>query len=83
MDLKLAKCCGNCEFFLDGRICSKKEISVTQNQVCDAYEFKAVLHREDDCLKCSKFQTTNCAHPKVASEGIMCTVWYPRNSAVS
>ncbi len=78
MKVKLAQCCGNCEHFINGQICSVQEIVVSENQVCEAYTFKPVLHREDDCLKCSKFQTTNCAHPSKASEGIMCTVWIPR-----
>ncbi|MCT6868837.1 hypothetical protein [Apibacter sp.] len=81
MELKLAKCCGNCEHFLNGQLCSLKEVAVAQNQVCNSYEFKVIHHREDDCLKCSKFQKSTCAHPKVASEGIMCTVWYPRATA--
>ncbi|CVK15957.1 hypothetical protein Ga0061079_10475 [Apibacter mensalis] len=81
MELKLAKCCGNCEHFLNGRLCTIKEIAVSQNQVCNSYEFKVIHHREDDCLKCSKFQKSDCAHPKAASEGIMCTVWYPRATA--
>ncbi len=78
MKISLASCCANCEHFLNGQLCGVQEVVVSENQVCEAYEFKAVLHREDDCLKCSKFQTNNCAHPQKASEGIMCTVWYPR-----
>lgn len=83
MDLKLANCCGNCEHLMKGQLCSVKEIGVGENQVCNSFEFKAVAHPDDDCLKCSKFQTNNCAHPRVASEGILCTVWYPRMHTVA
>lgn len=78
MKISLASCCGNCEFLLNGQLCSVQNVVVSDNQVCDAYQFKAVIHREDDCLKCSKFQTLQCAHPQEASEGLICTVWYPR-----
>lgn len=78
MNVKLANCCGNCEHFINGQICGIHEFVVSENQVCEAYQFKAVLHREDDCLKCSKFQTLDCPHPNKASEGILCNVWYPR-----
>lgn len=78
MNVQLAKCCGNCENFINGQVCAIQEIVVSENQVCEAYQFKAVLHRDDDCLKCVKFQTNNCAHPQKASEGILCSVWYPR-----
>src|SRR5690606_31420775 len=64
MKVKLAQCCGNCEHFINGQICAVQEIVVSENQVCEAYTFKPVLHREDDCLKCAKFQTTTCAHPR-------------------
>ncbi len=80
MNVKLANCCGNCEHFINGQICAVQEIVVSENQVCEAYQFKAVLHRDDDCLKCVKFQTNNCAHPQKASEGILCSVWYPRTA---
>lgn len=78
MNVQLAKCCANCEHFINGQICTKQEITVSENQVCESYTFKPVIHHDDDCLKCSKFNTGNCAHTKKASEGIMCTVWYPR-----
>lgn len=78
MEVKMAQCCGNCEFHVNGQLCSIQEIITGENLVCDAYKFRAVLHRDSDCLKCSKFQTSNCAHPKKASEGMLCTVWNPR-----
>lgn len=81
MGIKLAECCANCENHITGSVCSVQEIVTSENQVCESYEFRVALHRESDCLKCSKFQTSNCAHPKKASEGMLCTVWQPNAMA--
>lgn len=81
MDIKLAECCGNCEFLLNGQLCSKHQKIVSRNQVCGAYEFRAVLRRDSDCLQCRKFETDECAHPAKAGPGMLCTAWSPRASA--
>ncbi|MXN90424.1 hypothetical protein GR160_04225 [Flavobacterium sp. Sd200] len=78
MDIKLANCCGNCDHHIKGQVCNVHEIVTAETQACGAYEFRAVLSRETDCLKCSKFQTPHCPHSAKASEGMMCTVFYPR-----
>lgn len=81
MDIQLAKCCGNCDHHIKGQLCNVHEIVTADTQACQAYEFRAALTRETDCLKCTKFQTEHCPHPNKASEGMMCTVYYPRISA--
>lgn len=81
MAIRLANNCNNCTNMANGSVCNVHGVKVSENYTCDAFEMKANLQDDRDCLNCIRYEGDNCANPEKAAKGMMCLSWAPQNAA--
>ena len=64
--IKSVNTCLNCESLESALNCSKHNLSVQIDNVCDDHSMKKAFSKMSDCLSCLNFKKTNCPHPESA-----------------
>ena len=79
--IRLANSCNNCENILETGRCTVHGVKVSHSYTCDAFDMKASLQDDRNCLTCIRYETDNCANPQKAAPGMLCSHWAPKNVA--
>tara|TARA_B100000925_G_scaffold190023_1_gene143696 strand:- start:101 stop:334 length:234 start_codon:yes stop_codon:yes gene_type:complete len=73
--IKSVNTCLNCESLESALNCSKHNLSVQIDNVCDDHSIKKAFSKMSDCLSCLNFKKNNCPHPESAKDGMLCFSW--------
>ena len=78
MAIRLAINCAHCESLSASNHCMIHEVKVNENYTCDRFSLQPKLEGHRHCGSCAKQNSSTCAHPSKASEGMLCTSWAPQ-----
>lgn len=77
MAIRLANNCANCTNFSPEFTCMHHKVKVTEKHTCDHFNMQDALKNNQSCSTCSKYETSNCAHPDKAMPEMLCGSWAP------
>ena len=77
MAIRLGNSCKNCKSLGTDNACAVHHVKVGYHYTCDSFSLKANLTDQRDCGTCFRYESSHCAHPAKASQGMMCSVWAP------
>ncbi|GAA0873277.1 hypothetical protein GCM10009117_24240 [Gangjinia marincola] len=80
MAIRLGNSCANCENYKVNGICSVHGVKVNAEYTCDTFSMKAALKNDPSCVTCAKYEESECANPKKAAPGMLCSHWAPLNA---
>ena len=77
MAIRLSSNCTNCAELAADTTCNVHQVKVSENYTCDSFTIKSDLEEDRQCTTCSRHNTSTCAHPDKAAEGMLCVSWAP------
>ena len=73
--IKSVNSCLNCENLVDSLVCTKHDVSVEIDNVCNEHSIKKAFSKLSDCLSCSNYKKASCPNPGSSAAGMLCFSW--------
>lgn len=77
MNIRLGNSCINCDNFKN-QFCTEHKTKVETKHTCDDFNMREAIKDESDCVTCSKYMSSQCAHPDKAAPEMLCSQWAPQ-----
>ena len=75
MELRNVDSCLNCENLVRDFICSKHNLEVEINNLCESHTYKESIAKDSSCANCSHFGRNSCSKPLEANNTMVCFDW--------
>ncbi len=73
--IKSVNSCFNCISLAESLTCSKHNLKVEIDSVCNDHKIKKAFSKLSDCLSCSNYKKVSCPNPGNSASGMLCFSW--------
>jgi len=78
MSIRISSSCNHCNSFTEAQLCKTHELKVSKEYTCDQFSILQQLDKSMHCNSCARHHRTDCAHPDLAADGMLCASWAPK-----